>query len=46
MVRKLIESFDINSALLERFFVFHPVTLLVQMGFGDEDELLEGVEAD
>jgi hypothetical protein len=46
MVQKLMESFDIDSALAACFSVFGPVTLLVQMGFSDEDKLLEGVEAD
>jgi hypothetical protein len=46
MVQKLMESFDTNSVHLARFSVFDPVTLEVQTGFGDNDELLEGVERD
>jgi hypothetical protein len=46
MVQKLMESFDTHSAHLARFSVFDPVTLEVQTGFGDDDELLEGVERD
>ncbi len=46
MVQKLMESFDTNSAHLARFSVFNPVTLEVQTGFVDDDELLEGVEGD
>ena len=46
MVRKLMESFDIDSVLLAHFSIFDPMTLLVQLGFGDKDKLLEGVEAD
>ena len=46
MVQKLMESFDTNTAHLARFSVFNPVTLEVQTGFGDDNELLEGVERD
>jgi hypothetical protein len=46
MVQKLIESFDTNSTHLARFSVFNPVTLEVQTGFGNNNELLEGVERD
>jgi hypothetical protein len=46
MVQKLMESFDTDAAHLSRFSVFDPVTLEVQTGFGYDNELLEGVEAD
>ncbi len=46
MAQKLMESFDTNSAHLVRFSVFNPVTLVVQTGFGDDNELLEGVKRD
>jgi hypothetical protein len=37
MVQKLIESFDVNADLLARFSEFDPITLTVQMTFGDVD---------
>ena len=46
MVKKLMEIFDINSALLARFSVFDPVTLIVKTTFGDVDKQLEWVEED
>ncbi len=46
MVQKLMESFDTNSVHLARFSVFDPVTLEIQTGFGDDNELLERVERD
>ncbi len=46
MVKKLMESFDINATLLVRFSVFDPVTLTVKTTFGDVDEQLERVEED
>jgi hypothetical protein len=46
MVQKLMESFDINAALLAHFSEFNLITLPVQMTFGDVDEQLDSVEAD
>jgi hypothetical protein len=46
MVRKLMESFDIDAALLAQFLEFDPLTLTVMTTFGDVDEQLESVEAD
>jgi hypothetical protein len=46
MVKKLMESFDIDAALLARFSVFDPVTLTVKTTFGDVDKQLEWVEED
>jgi hypothetical protein len=46
MVKKLMESFDIDAALLAQFSVFDPVTLTVKTTFGDVDEQLDWVEED
>ncbi len=46
MVRKLIESFDINAALLARFSEFDSTTLTVTTTFGDVNEQLESIKAD
>ncbi len=46
MVRKLMESFDIDAALLAQFLEFDPLTLTVTTTFGDVDEQLESVKAD
>jgi hypothetical protein len=46
MVQKLMESFDIDSALLARYSVFDPLTLEVQTGLDDKDDQLESVEVD
>ena len=46
MVKMLMESFDINAALLARFSEFNPVTLIVKTTFGDVNEQLERVEED
>ncbi len=45
MVRKLMESFDIDAALLAQFFEFDPLMLTVTTTFGDVDEQLESLEA-
>jgi hypothetical protein len=44
MVKKLMESFDVDAALLARFFEFDPVTLTVQMTFGDGDKQFNSIE--
>ena len=46
MVKKLMESFDTDAALLARFSVFDPITLTDETTFGDVDEQLEWVEED
>ncbi len=46
MVRKLMESFDIDAALLAQFSEFDPLTLTITTAFGDVDEQLESIEAD
>ncbi len=46
MVRKLMESFDVDAALLARFSEFDSATLFVMNTFGDSDEQLDSVEAD
>ena len=46
MVQKLMESFDLDSALLAHFAVFDTATLTVQTEYGDTDEHLENIEAD
>jgi hypothetical protein len=46
MVKKLMESFDDDAALLARFAKFDPVTLVVITPFADVDEHLEGIESE
>ncbi len=46
MVQELMESFDINAALLVRFSEFDHITLTVRTTFGDIDEQFDSVEAD
>ena len=46
MVWKLMESVDIDAALLARFSQFDPETLIVVTTFGDVDEQLDWVEED
>jgi hypothetical protein len=46
MVQKLMESFDVNAALLARFSEFDSTTLTVTTTFGDVNEQLESIEAD
>ncbi len=46
MVQKLMESFDINAALLTQFSEFNSTTLTVTTTFGDGDKQLESVEVD
>jgi hypothetical protein len=46
MVQKLMESFATDATHLARFSMFNPAPLEVQTGFGDNNKLLEGVEAD
>jgi hypothetical protein len=46
MVRKLMESFDVDAALLACFSDFDPATLIVTATFGDVNEQLDSVEAD
>ena len=43
---KLMESFDIDLALLARYSVFDPITLEVQTSLDEKDDQLESVEAD
>ena len=45
MVKKLMESFDVDAALLARA-EFDPVTLVVITPFADVDEHLEGIESE
>ncbi len=45
IVRKLMESFKIDAALLARFLEFDPLTLTITTAFRDVDEQLESVEA-
>jgi hypothetical protein len=45
VVRKLMESFDCNAALLVHFSVFDLITLIVHTTFGNVDEQLDTVEA-
>jgi hypothetical protein len=46
MVKKLMESFDNDAALLARFSKFYPVTFIVKTTFGNVNEQLEWVEED
>jgi hypothetical protein len=46
MVRKLMESFDVDTALLVCFSEFDPKTLTIQTTFGDMDEKLESCVVD
>ncbi len=41
MVQKLMESFNVDEALLVQFTEFDPATLTLKTGFGDVDEQLE-----
>jgi hypothetical protein len=45
MVRKLMESFDVNAALLACFSEFNSTTITVRTTFGDSGEQLDSVEA-
>jgi hypothetical protein len=45
MVQKLMESFDVNTALLARFSEFDPITLTVEATFGDVYKQLESTKA-
>jgi hypothetical protein len=45
MVQKLMESFDVDAALLACFFEFDYATLTVMTTFGDSNEQLYRVEA-
>jgi hypothetical protein len=44
MVQKVMESFDVDAALLACFSKFNLVSLTVPTTFGDVDEQLESVE--
>ncbi len=46
MVQKLMESFDVDAALLTRFAEFDRTTLIVTTPFADVDEHLEGIESE
>ncbi len=46
MVQKPMESFDVDAALLAHFLEFNTMTLFATTKFGDEDEQLNGIEAD
>jgi hypothetical protein len=46
MVQKLMESFEVNAALLTRFSEFDSTTLTVTTTFGDINEQLESIKAD
>jgi hypothetical protein len=45
MVQKLMESLDVDAALLARFSEFDPITLTVKTTFGNIDEQLDSVKA-
>ena len=45
-VQALMESFSIEAAYLASYSSFDPTTLTVNTEYADDDELLEGVEAD
>jgi hypothetical protein len=44
MVQKLMESFNVDEALLVWFTEFDPATLTLKTGFGDVDKELERIE--
>jgi hypothetical protein len=44
MVQKLMESFDVDEALLVWFTEFDPATLTLKTRFGDIDKQLERIE--
>jgi hypothetical protein len=44
MIKKLVESFDIDAAKLAGFFKFDIETLMVHTKFGDVDKQLDGIE--
>jgi hypothetical protein len=46
MVQKLMESFDVNAALLACFSDFDLITFTVQTTFGDVNEQLDSIKAD
>jgi hypothetical protein len=46
MVHKLMESFDVDSALLACFSGFNSATLTVTTTFGDSNKQLDSMEAD
>jgi hypothetical protein len=46
MVQKLMESFNVDAALLARFLVFGTTTLDVMTEFGNVDKQLYSVKAD
>ena len=46
MVKKLMESFDIDAVFLAQFSEFNTGTLIVKTTFGDVDEQLERVGED
>jgi hypothetical protein len=45
MVQKLMESFDVDTALLAHFSTFDLVTIIVLTTFGNVDEQLESIKA-
>jgi hypothetical protein len=46
MVQTLMESFSIKAAYLASYSIFDPITLTVDTAYVNDDQLLEGVEAD
>ncbi len=46
MIKKLMESFNINAAKLVRYSEFDIETLTVDTKFGDIDEQLDGIEVE
>jgi hypothetical protein len=44
MVQSLMESFSIEASHLAQFSTFDPITMTVEVEFGDSDGQLEGVE--
>jgi hypothetical protein len=46
MAHKLMESFDVDEALLVRFTEFNPATLTLKTSFRDVDKQLERIKTD
>jgi hypothetical protein len=46
MIKKLMESFDINAAKLAGYFEFDVETLTVDIKFGNVDKQLDGIEVE
>ncbi len=46
MVQTLMESFSIGATYLASYSTFDPITLTVDTAYANDNQLLEGVEAD